>query len=59
VIFVSFVFSCVSQLTISKRRRNISRVIMNSRRFFGYYWFGYFTEGKASLLAREFTMTSQ
>jgi hypothetical protein len=53
------VFSCVSQLTISKRRRNISRVIMNSRRFFGYYWFGYFTEGKASLLAREFTMTSQ
>lgn len=32
---------------------------MNSRRFFGYYWFGYFTCGKESLLAHEFTMTSQ
>jgi hypothetical protein len=47
------------QLTICGRRRNISRVIMNSRRYFAYYWFGYFTKRKASLLAREFTMTSQ
>lgn len=30
---------------------------MDSKRFFGYYWFGYFTCGKASLLVREFTMT--
>jgi len=47
------------QLTIVKHGRNISRVIMNSRRYFSYYWFGYFTSGKASLLAHEFKMTSR
>jgi hypothetical protein len=30
---------------------------MNGKRYFGYFWFGYFTDGKASLLAHGFTTT--
>jgi hypothetical protein len=32
---------------------------MNSARFFGYFWFGYFAVGKGSLPARGFETTGE
>jgi hypothetical protein len=48
-----------SLLTLLPCSANILRVVMDAKRYSGYFWFSYFAVGKESLLAHGFTTTSR